>query len=746
MKKLISFLLLVSLALSVVAIGASAVYAPIDTKEMKAALDEKATAGEGGGMALGWGFDDIGTKSVEYVKNAYDEASALARAGKYTFTRESADETAARAVDGLSSVAVLEKKDGSESITLYKFEDIEKAAAYAETLAAKYAPEEEGKEPEVYVRALGVTVAEGKKELVYKVGVTVVDNAVLHGDFISSAKEEMQSGYYESLKEGSTSGMQFKTPDSAIRYRNGELIISKAEKDYYVTDGSYAGYKSVDAYMDVYATEFDYAGLHDAHGGDSFVLSARLRAPYSYLGSSVSGTMNIFTPRCAFNVKVNGVQKKLTIDQTVLQYNASTREVFAIDGGVKVNTGTYLSDYEYTTVAVHIHPTTNTYDFYVDGLCVLEEAQFLSNANLQNLHSDPYAEPTGDGADYTLTRVRLFYMNYKNLTGDILCIDDFAWYFSEEYLERAEDQTSVVAKSLTVGARLYINFYLNLHRAVLYDYSVNVAISVGDRTVNTIAMAGVPVTDGELQGLVRYSAEIDVSELDDEITLKLVSDKGNLIYLYGDTGAKLRGYTEYKTTVKDYLATVIDGEQFSENERALAKATLNYGAAAECYFAGIKFGSGDLKDLPNEGYEYGEELDSVTYDDFVDAVESEIYKNYTSTGSVPLLKIVKNTLSFDNGIYITVTYSYTGMKNLKVNGEKPTGEYKINVGCLDAMNSVYTVVFHDGTNCMRMKISPYHLAANMMSSELAPDYTVNFIKVMYLYNKAFEACFLENAE
>ena len=88
-----------------------------------------------------------------------------------------------------------------------------------------------------------------------------------------------------------------------------------------------------------------------------------------------------------------------------------------------------------------------------------------------------------------------------------------------------------------------------------------------------------------------------------------------------------------------------------------------------------------------------------------------------------------------------MTYNYTGMKNLTVNGEKATGEYKIVVNGPDAINSVYTLLFHDGTNALRIKVSPLHLAANMMGVTGAPDYTVDFIKTLYLYNRAYEAYF-----
>jgi hypothetical protein len=272
MKKITAFVLAVCM-LSSVCIVASAAYTPMSVEEMTEALEQKAEDGAKGAMALGWGFDDIKTTTKEYAKDAYAESKTLAGAGKYIFTELSSAEVSALGIVGLEAIAELEKKDGSEKITLYKFTELADAQAYAAVLE-----EQKGEESDEYVRACGHTVAVGTKSLVYKVGVTVVDNAVVHGDFISTDCEQMESEYYQDLKEGAYSGMQFKTPDSAIIYKNGELVFSAAQKNYYETSGSYAGYQSVDAYMDIYASSFSYDELHEAHAGDSFVLSARLRA------------------------------------------------------------------------------------------------------------------------------------------------------------------------------------------------------------------------------------------------------------------------------------------------------------------------------------------------------------------------------------------------------------------------------------------------------------------------------------
>jgi len=247
MKKIISLLLLTACIFSVAALGISAAYTPLTPEKMTEELSEK----ENGGMAFGWGFDDITTQTNEYVKDAYAEAAALAKLGKYTMTEKSADEVAQLGVSGLVCAAVLEKKTGGEAITLYKFSDNDAAAAYAALLVEKHSDSD----PEIYVRACGTTVAEGDKDLVYRVGVTVVNGSVMNGDFVSSTTEGIESEFYQGFKDGAQSGMQFKNYDSAIVFRNGEIV-----------------YTQVGALLQAVSGVYDYNGLTLDGGTENIVI------------------------------------------------------------------------------------------------------------------------------------------------------------------------------------------------------------------------------------------------------------------------------------------------------------------------------------------------------------------------------------------------------------------------------------------------------------------------------------------
>lgn len=738
MKKTLASLLIASTVFSVSALGASALFEPMNVTQMKEILDSS-DGDATGKMAFAWDFEDVPTENNTYNSDALAMINEFLDGGRYSYIAEDSGLTAQRGVAGLKEVGTFVRKSSGKSVVVYSFESVQTllagdaASAFYTELSEAYA--EDPSAP--YVHLCGGFVLEGDEQITLSIAETVVYDTVKHGDFNGNAYNIYGDAYASSIN-GSVGGIQFKTPDGAIRLEDGELVWGKAYKNY-----DAEGYKSTDAYADVYTTGSSYNKAHDAMAGKSFVLSASVRAPYTF--DSVSGTMEIFRTRSSFA----GLDGKVTLDAVLVKYNVSTREIYVYSAGKEIKTGIYLSDLSSTTIAVHVRPRDNAFDFYADGVLVVKDAAFLNDAAIKQIVSAEKTAPSGLMEDFTLTRLRLFYASTRILTGDLICVDDFAWYFSDSYLERSEHGKTLVGRSAELKDKLYLNFYMNINRSAFNDYENNacVKLKIGSEYTELPLMNGEQIESGEYAGLSKYSFGISFLDIDEEITLSLSAENGRVLYLYGmEEGTGLLATDSYKTSALEYFKCLLDEENgFNDQTVNLARATLNYAAyMRKNYFSGANSNIPE-NELPNFGCAYTqEELDAVTSELVADSVDSDLYKEYVRFGEIHGLRIVSNSFMYEDGTYILTKFNYVSVRVLTVNGkvlqvsEDGKYEYKINVADPLGMNDVYTVEFNDGHDYSIIKISPYQMAANMMNAQSTGKSTVEYLKAMYLYACAAE--------
>ena len=777
MKKTVALILSLVLLFSMTALSAMA----MTPTEMDGALNEiKAENPDTkSGMMIGWDFDDLPTVTNEYAKDAYLEAQTLAggSSGRYILDDIPEAELGAYGIEGLLAVRILANRDRTRTVTVYKLETLEAAGAYAEVLLAKYAPEE-GEEAEVYVRQCGYNVVEGERTLAELIGVSVVDSVVP----VNNPPKDIYSYYYGStpcgeegcadceagtcekyaIKDGaytavSTKGaVAFKTPDSAIRMVDGALIIGQNYKNYYTTAAdlpagmsSYEGYMSADAYADIYPNNLGYSQLHEKYAGESFVFSTRVKAPYDYLSEGASGKVSIFTPRSNFTVKIDGVEKKVTFDQTLIRYDTATKEILIYSGGVETKTGIYLSEYEYSTVAVHVKPKTNTFDFYADGILVAEGARFLTDANIANIHANPYEDATGDLADYTLTRARVFHTSRAMLKCELLYIDNIALYYADEYLEKSENEDTVGGISVSLDGEVYMNYYLNFPVSYLNDYRSKIVFTAGERTQECMLAEGELITGGKYDGALKYTFILDADDFTRGVSLSIASNDANdlrTLYFYcGDAGADgFRGNRSYANNPTDYLRYLLNTENgFDGATRTLARAVINNVSAILVYRASEKYGGNEiqLQNLPNEGYAYTEEeLSPVTKESFTDMIVGE-NKAQTQLGKITGLSVKTVTVP-DNptrSLSFTLKFTYTGKEALYVNGALFTGGGITVDGTLSTAALDVCVLFNAGEEWARVYISPFALIALRIGESGAKSYEKKLYKSVYYLKVATDA-------
>lgn len=778
MRRITALALSLALLFSACALSAAALTPKEMNEELKAIKEENPDSKSG--MMVAWDFDDMPTVTKEYVKDAYEEAKKLSESGgtRYILTDTPEEEIAAYEIDGLCAVRLIENRDKTRAVTVYKFDTLLAAAAYAEVLLAKHAPEE-GEEAEVYVRQCGYTVVEGEKALASLVGVTVVDSVVP----VNNPPKDIYSYYsggtpcgeegcadceagvcekyaiyddaYTALGASNKGSFGFKTPDSAIRMVDGALIIGQKYKDYHTTAAdlpsgmsSYEGYMSADAYADIYPSNLGYTQLHKNFAGESFVFSIRMKAPYDYLSEGATGKISIFTPRSNFSVKINGEEKKVVFDQNLIKYDTATKEVLICSAGTEMRTGIYLSEYDYSTIAVHVNPKSNSYDFYADGILVAKGVTFLSAANIAKIHSDPYAEPTGNLADYTLTRARVFHTTRTMLNCELLYIDNLALYYADEYLEKCENEDTVGGISASLGDNLYMNYYLKFPESYATDFNTKLVFEAKGHTEESMVVDGERVAEGEYKGFFKYSFPLDADDLTGGVSLKLESVSGtNLrtLYFYGDTAATngFLGVNEYSHNPSEYFKYLSDERNgFDAETRGLSRAVINHLAAVIVYRMSEKYGGTEiqLQNMPNAGLEYTEaELSAVTKESFTAMIKSE-NKTQTTEGKVTGLSVravvvpdsVGKTLSF------TLKYTYTGKAALTVDGEPSVGEVEIDATLYTALDDYYALFTTEG-EWARVCISPFAAIADNLDADGTKSYEKKLFKSVYYLKAAFDA-------
>ena len=280
-----------------------------------------------------------------------------------------------------------------------------------------------------------------------------------------------------------------------------------------------------------------------------------------------------------------------------------------------------------------------------------------------------------------------------------------------------------------------------------YENVAYVRLAVGETVTERPVMSGKIVESGEYKGLVKHSFPVSFLDIGKETKLSFVSSGGRVHYIYSPkyNNDSLSATAIYSSSVLDYMKYLLDDENgFDDGVKRLVRAALNYAA----YIIKNEF-KGNLakpqEELPNYGYAYSaEELDAISADSLSAAVQSALYKEYVRFGDVYGLKVLKNSLVCEDTTYISITYEYTSNRTLTINGVavKPSSdgkyEHRIYINDPRWANDVFTVEFNDGYNSSIIKVSPYHLAANVIKAPTSTADNVECMKVLYLYSLSVE--------
>ena len=450
---------------------------------------------------------------------------------------------------------------------------------------------------------------------------------------------------------------------------------------------------------------------------------------------------------------------------------------------------------EFNTISVHVRPADGEYglyDIYYNGVLVKKDVQFLTateNASLiwtykgtvseGNANHIQSGEKVNGAKDYVLGEVRIgFYVSgfdvYSAETGataddKILSVDNIKIYFSENYIECASHQfgevinhehdymngefVNTVKCSCGVTGEIRLPFDRNgdnlcdecneaesadaivVARQVLLDELIGLKIfaqisneswinqnnkavfTVGDKTKE------IPLSEAtKSEGLYEFEIKLTSIQMAEDVTLSFIID----------------GETEnvYTTSVKDYAEALINDSNQSENTHALTKALLNYGSAAQTYFA-IKNETDTIDDLlANVGLsEADKAVEALT------AADLAAYK-FSATGMTDDVRFTGATLTFSSKTYMKVYFKASADATVTVNGKAYTkaeddGMYYVTVTAATPAEAMTAFAFEitDGETVVTSNISVF-TAVHAALSNLPGD--TNLVNLVTAYARYCE--------
>ena len=264
----------------------------------------------------------------------------------------------------------------------------------------------------------------------------------------------------------------------------------------------------------------------------------------------------------------------------------------------------------------------------------------------------------------------------------------------------ANELTTVKKWNLTLSDQIGANFYVSISDSVSADAVMNVTDGYG---TTAYSLGSVPK---DAEGNYIFTASLAAAQMGDTVSLQLQD---------GDQVGQLHTYRAV-----DYARTVLSGN-YGESTKALVKAMLNYGAAAQTYFGY------NADALVNEGYESTEnvEIPAVDTSDMV-------------SGKLDGISFYGASLVFTSKVAVRFYFTVSG--NIAdysfSTGAQPVlkdGKYYVEVSGINPQDyaNAITLTVNDE---LTVSYSPLTYISRMANS--ADEELVDLVKAMYQYHEA----------
>ncbi|MBR2467154.1 MAG: hypothetical protein IKB38_09540 [Clostridia bacterium] len=461
---------------------------------------------------------------------------------------------------------------------------------------------------------------------------------------------------------------------------DGMLQLGNDNGNYYIKYGAATakGYLQVSTNMgSAQAVLYNFNEFH----GRAYTISMRFKKFSTY---SITGSVNLFDlySYTTATVDAGGTVTKVGAHAFAPLRMDPSGNLLARNGetGSYASTGVKLASDTYYDIMFTHHPKGNTFDLFVDGKCIVKDMQAMTDTdkakftwsgplNISGITDSRvnYTDPenkimTVTHEDFVLGMVR--FVGLSNITADQIAFDAMKVYYSDRNLECAhnfkgqtcewcglKDDTyahcdicdgkaisanaAVVAKSVSLGELIDMNVYVKLAG----EKSGTATLSAGDRS-KTFDLSEL---EADAEGRYKLSLPLTSIMMAEDVTLAI------------DGGT-------YTTSIKEYAEELIKITA-NDNEKALAKALLNYGAAAQEYFA-IKNSDDELDDvLANAGLADADKVVAA-----LTAADLEAYK-FSASGMTADVRYIGATLTFSSKMYMKVYFTASESATVTVNGK-----------------------------------------------------------------------------
>ena len=282
-------------------------------------------------------------------------------------------------------------------------------------------------------------------------------------------------------------------------------------------------------------------------------------------------------------------------------------------------------------------------------------------------------------------------------------------------------ESELTGTSASIKGDITLNNYIDLSSNVTSDSGAKIVSKIDGKTVSEVKVKDQTATANGYE----IPVEVAAKDMTSEITVEVQLGNGTVV----DT---------YSVSAVDYAMEIAYGEGYTDKQKALAKAMLNYGGYAQEFF-GVntdKLANANLADSDKS-------LSSVT------ASTLSGY-NFSKSGSVSGISYKGSSLSLASKTEIKHYFSLTGTNDISkykftVNGTNVTPTmssqgYYVTVPKINAANlgDRYTVTVSNGTNTFTLKYGAMDYC-NIAQTKSSNEALHNVSKALYLFYKAAEA-------
>ena len=162
-----------------------------------------------------------------------------------------------------------------------------------------------------------------------------------------------------------------------------------------------------------------------------------------------------------------------------------------------------------------------------------------------------------------------------------------------------EQKTSLAGSQLNVSGDIVLNNYIKASDELLNDPEAKVVTTIDNYTSEKTFKSSNLTENGYV-----FPVEVPARCMAQDITIDVKSGSGEIV-------------DSYKVSIREYAMRIIGGDEFTDKQKNMAKALLNYGAYVQTYFA-IKIGEEDPGKLPNDGFSNDDKKVTVKKSSFND--------------------------------------------------------------------------------------------------------------------------------